>query len=155
MPYEDLIRQTADRYGIPYDLLYAQVAAESSFNPTAVSREGAQGLLQLMPATAAWLGVTNPFDPAQNLDAGAHYLRQQYDRFGSWDLALAAYNWGPNRAGLTTGAWPDETRRYVSRILSEVSGGQSPPFRRASSPKAGEARPQPPGKPPRKERLGD
>jgi soluble lytic murein transglycosylase-like protein len=144
MPYETLIAQAAAQYDIPYELLYSQVAAESSFNPAAVNPiSGAQGLMQLMPATAAWLGVTDAFDPIQNINAGARYLRMQFDRFGSWDLALAAYNWGPNRAGLVSYNWPAETWNYVRRILASIGlVAESPPFVRASSPVPTTARPQ-------------
>lgn len=119
--YDDQVRAAAIRYGIPPDLAIAQMNAESAGNPTAVSSAGAIGLFQLMPATAAELGV-NPLDPVQNIDGGMRYLRQMYDKFGSWDLALAGYNAGPGN--VSRGVIPTETTSYVSKILSAI--GLSP-----------------------------
>ena len=88
------------------------------FCPTAVSSKGAVGLGQLMPGTAALLGV-NPWDPAQNLWATAKYLREQYDTFGDWKLALAAYNAGPGNVAKYGGVPPfTETQSYIRRVLS-------------------------------------
>lgn len=101
------------------ELFVALVARESAFDPRAVSTAGAQGLAQLMPATAAELGVTDPFDPAENLDAGARYLAAQLQRFGDVALALAAYNAGPERVLSHHGVPPfAETRAYVAAVLS-------------------------------------
>lgn len=107
--------------GVPTKLFLALVVAESSFNPAARSRVGAIGLTQLMPATARELGV-DPHDPVQNLTGGARYLRIQYERFGSWQLALAAYNAGPARVRRAGGV-PNirETRNYVSRIIAHAA----------------------------------
>jgi len=114
-----LIKQTAARYGIPEDLFRALVKQESGFNPRAVSPAGAMGLTQLMPATARALGVEDPFDPAQNLEGGAKYLRQQYDRFGDWGLALAAFNAGPGAVQKYGGIPPyQETQDYVRNVLA-------------------------------------
>lgn len=91
------------RYALPTGLLDALVWTESRYNPLAVSRVGAAGLGQLMPATARELGVSNRFDPMANIDGAARYLRQMLDRFGTVHLALAAYNAGPRavtRAGV-------------------------------------------------------
>ena len=91
--------------------------AESSYNPTALSPKGAYGLGQLMPDTAARLGV-NPDDPRQNLEGGARYLRMMYERFGDWRLALAAYNAGPGAVEQHNGVPPyAETTEYVRIIL--------------------------------------
>jgi soluble lytic murein transglycosylase-like protein len=87
--YLDAAKAAARRYGVPEDLFLRLVQQESGWNPKAVSAKGAIGLAQLMPDTAAKLGV-DAGDPVANLDGGAHYLRQQYDRFRSWRLALAA-----------------------------------------------------------------
>lgn len=117
-PVQDLLMQAAAKYNIPPSVLVAQADQESGFNPNAVSKAGAMGVMQLMPGTAKDLGVTEPFDPAQNIDAGARYLRQQYDRFGTWDLALAAYNAGGGNVHKYGGVPPfHETQDYVSSIL--------------------------------------
>lgn len=121
-----LIREKAQKYGIPFDLFYRMIEVESGFNPKAVSPAGAMGLGQLMPGTARALGVKDPFDPEQNLEGAAKYLRQQYDRFGRWDLALAAYNAGPGNVRKYGGIPPfKETQRYVSLILSRVNLSES------------------------------
>ncbi len=97
------------------------VRAESAFNPRALSPKGAQGLGQLMPATARTLGVTDPWDPVQNLDGAARYLCAQLERFGDARLALAAYNAGPHRVVQYGGVPPyRETRAYVAKISAAV-----------------------------------
>ncbi len=102
---------------MPVDLFARLVQQESGWNPRALSHKGAIGLAQLMPATAQRLGV-DPADPGQNLDGGARYLRQQYETFGTWRLALAAYNAGPG-AVQKHGDIPPfrETQGYVLAIL--------------------------------------
>lgn len=110
-------RAAARRHGIPEDLFLRLVRQESGFNPNARSHKGALGLAQLMPATARSLGV-NPRDPIQNLEGGARYLAMQYRKFGSWRLALAAYNAGPGAVERYNGVPPyRETRNYVRAIL--------------------------------------
>lgn len=115
-PYLDPARNAARRHGIPEDLFLRLVQQESGWNPRAVSHKGAIGLAQLMPATAQHLRV-NPADPAENLDGGARYLAAQYRKFGTWQLALAAYNAGPG-AVLKYGGVPPyrETMDYVKVI---------------------------------------
>jgi hypothetical protein len=113
----------AAKYQIPPNLFLSLVSHESSFNPDARSPAGAVGYTQLMPHTAAGLGV-NPADPVQNLEGGAKYLRQQYDHFHDWGLALAAYNAGP-AAVIKHGGIPPyaETQAYVRNIMADAGHG--------------------------------
>jgi soluble lytic murein transglycosylase-like protein len=110
--------------GIDPALLKGLVSQESGFDPNARSGAGALGLTQLMPGTAAGLGVTNPLDPVQSLQGGAKYLRQQLDRFGGDEkLALAAYNAGPGAVQKYGGVPPyTETQNYVTSVLSKAAG---------------------------------
>ena len=110
-------KAAAAAHGVPADVFLKLVSQESGWNPTVVSPKGAVGLAQLMPETAAHLGV-DINDPEANLDGGARYLRMMYDRFGSWRLALAAYNAGPEAVDAAGGV-PDyaETKAYVLAIL--------------------------------------
>ncbi|MEM7074187.1 MAG: lytic transglycosylase domain-containing protein [Pseudomonadota bacterium] len=115
--YLNAAKKSAQRHGIPSGLFLRLVQQESAWNPNAVSHKGAIGLAQLMPGTAAYLGV-NPYDPYQNLEGGARYLAEQYRTFGSWRLALAAYNAGPKAVEKHGGVPPyKETRNYVRVIL--------------------------------------
>jgi soluble lytic murein transglycosylase-like protein len=106
--------------GLPANLLDAVITQESGYRHLAVSSAGAMGMMQIMPGTARALGLAQPFDPVANMRAGARYLRRQIDRFGRIDLALAAYNAGPERRSLRAGAIPAfaETRTYVRTILT-------------------------------------
>jgi len=119
--YDEHIRSAAERYGLPVPLLKAVMAVESNFNPAAVSEKGATGLMQLMPATARDMYVYDLYDPAQNIEGGARYLRHLHDQFGN-DLVmvLAAYNAGPEAVRRSGGAVPPirETKEYVSKVLS-------------------------------------
>ncbi|HUR85226.1 MAG TPA: lytic transglycosylase domain-containing protein [Solirubrobacteraceae bacterium] len=118
-PFAADIQAAAARHGLDPALLTGLIRAESNFDPGATSPAGAQGLTQLMPATAAGLGVTNPLDPAQAIEGGAKYLRQQLDRFGGdASKALAAYNAGPGAVERFGGIPPyEETQNYVRRVL--------------------------------------
>lgn len=108
------------RYEIPKQLFFNLVTAESNWNATITSHRGAIGLTQLMPGTAEELGV-DPWDAYDNLEGGARYLRQQYDRFGTWELALAAYNAGPGAVNKYGGIPPyEETQEYVRKILEPL-----------------------------------
>jgi soluble lytic murein transglycosylase-like protein len=113
------INEAASRYAVPERLIWAVIRAESGFEPRAVSRRGARGLMQLMPETAAILGVRDVFDPHENIDAGARHLRALIERFGhDLRLAVAAYNAG-EKAVLRYGSVPPyrETQQYVTRVL--------------------------------------
>ena len=114
--YLEHARAAAARHGVPEDLFLRLVQQESGWRPTAVSHKGAIGLAQLMPGTAQLLRV-DPHDPLQNLEGGARYLAQQYRAFGSWRLALAAYNAGPEAVRKHGGVPPyRETMNYVKVI---------------------------------------
>jgi hypothetical protein len=111
------IREAAAAHGVEADLVRAVIEVESGFNPRAVSPAGARGLMQLMPATAADLGVQNPFDAGQNIVGGTRYLRQLLDRYGgNRRLALAAYNWGMGNLEKKPDSLPKETRQYVLKV---------------------------------------
>ncbi|WP_299350390.1 lytic transglycosylase domain-containing protein [uncultured Shimia sp.] len=116
-PYLAMAREAALRNGVPVDMFLKLVQQESGWNATAKSHKGALGLAQLMPETARHLNV-DPLDPYQNLDGGARYLARQYSSFGSWRLALAAYNAGPQAVRKYGGVPPyKETQNYVRVIL--------------------------------------
>jgi hypothetical protein len=119
---EKCIQEASQKYDLTPGLIKAVINAESGFRVDAVSVAGAQGLMQLMPATAKDLGVTNPFDIRQNIDGGARYLRQMFDLFdGDTRLALSAYNAGPGNVHKYGGEVPfPETRRYVTKVLASV-----------------------------------
>ncbi|WGW02792.1 lytic transglycosylase domain-containing protein [Tropicibacter oceani] len=114
--YAEMARAAARKHGVPEDLFLRLVNQESRFNASARSHKGAIGLAQLMPGTAKVLGV-DPHDPRQNLEGGARYLKMQYQEFGSWRLALAAYNAGPGAVKKHGGVPPyRETKNYVKKI---------------------------------------
>lgn len=116
--YDHLILEVARQHDVEPGLVKAVIAAESNFKPHAVSRVGAQGLMQLMPATAAHLGVERPFGVVENIDGGVRYLRAMLDRFGDVARALAAYNAGPGAVDRYRGIPPyPETRAYIKRVL--------------------------------------
>ena len=117
MTTQDKIVGAAGRYGVPANIALAVARAESGYNQAAVSGAGAVGVMQLMPATAAGLGV-NPWDEDSNIDGGVRLLAQLYSRYGDWNYTLAAYNAGPTRANLGPDAWPAETQAYVPRVLT-------------------------------------
>ncbi|WP_370283223.1 lytic transglycosylase domain-containing protein [Pseudooceanicola sp.] len=116
-PYLDVARAAAIKHGVPEDLFLRLVQQESGWRANAKSHKGAIGLAQLMPETAKRLGV-DPHDPHQNLEGGARYLARQYRDFGSWQLALAAYNAGPEAVRKYDGIPPyKETTHYVKVVF--------------------------------------
>lgn len=124
---DSLIKTYAQRYFLDENLIYAVIKAESNFNPNAVSRAGACGLMQLMPATAAEMGVTNIFDPAQNIAGGTQYLAKMLGLFNNdLSLALAGYNAGPESVKKHGGIPPyAETQAYVRTVLANQRGFSS------------------------------
>jgi soluble lytic murein transglycosylase-like protein len=120
--YDVLIEAAARKYNISGNIIKAVIKAESGFNSTAVSKVGAMGLMQLMPDTAEALGVRDAFDPRENIDGGARYLKNMLSEFGGdLELALAAYNAGPNSVKKYGGIPPyEETQNYVRRIMSSL-----------------------------------
>ena len=122
-PYRDLIRAAATRHALAPELIESVIRVESNFEARAVSRKGARGLMQLMPATAARLGVRNVFDVRQNVEGGVRHLRYLVDLYGgNLALALAAYNAGVEAVGRYGGIPPyAETRAYVQRVLRSVA----------------------------------
>ena len=116
---ETLCDNYADMFDIPKSLARAVIKQESGWNPKAKSKVGAMGMMQLMPGTAKGLGVTDAWDPAQNIWGGMKYLSTQFKQFGSWDLALAAYNAGPGNVSKHKGIPPfKETQGYVKNIMA-------------------------------------
>lgn len=128
-PFSQLIHAAAAKHGVDEKLIAHVIAAESNFNPHAVSRKRAQGLMQLLPNTAALYSVANVFDPAQNIDAGTHYLKDLLARYrGNLPLALAAYNAGPEMVDRYGGIPPfRETQSYVRRITSNLTQENNSP----------------------------
>jgi len=124
--YDSYVREAAEKYNVDPDLIFAMMAQESGGVPGAVSTAGAMGLMQLMPGTAKDLGVNDPFDPKQNIDAGVRYFKQMYDQFGTLDKALAAYNAGPGRVQKHDGIPPiKETEDYVRKIKQRYDATKS------------------------------
>ncbi|MGX8711041.1 MAG: lytic transglycosylase domain-containing protein [bacterium] len=126
---DDIFQTAAQKYNLPVNLLKAVAKVESGFDADAVSSCGAQGVMQLMPGTAASLGVENPLDAEQNIMGGAKYLSQMLDRYdGDTKLALAAYNAGSGNVAKYGGIPPfKETQAYISKVLNETGGDVSAP----------------------------
>jgi soluble lytic murein transglycosylase len=122
------VGQAARQYGLPEELIHAVIRVESGYNPRAISHKGARGLMQLMPETAAELGVRNVLDPRENIDAGARHLRKLVERFGDLPLVLAAYNAGEQAVLAWRGIPPfPETQDYVIRVLQRYNGASPVP----------------------------
>jgi hypothetical protein len=128
-PYGQFIRAAAQKHGLDEKLVTRVIAAESNFNPKAVSRKQALGLMQLLPKTAAQYSVADVFDPAQNIEGGTHYLQDLLEKYrGNLKLALAAYNAGPEMVERYGGIPPfAETQSYVKRILSQLAAPSAAP----------------------------
>lgn len=110
--YENIINEMSEKYDLDPNLIRAVMRNESRFKRNALSSSGAMGLMQLMPGTASDMGVTDAFDPYQNIKGGSRYLRMQIDRFGDVRMALAAYNTGPNRVSSYGITDPDDEKQY-------------------------------------------
>jgi soluble lytic murein transglycosylase len=117
--YDQIITEASERFGVSFPLLKAIIKAESDFDARAVSKKGAMGLMQIMPQNFKLLGLKDPFDPTQNIHAGARYFKQLYERFkGKLALSLAAYNAGPSAVDRYKTIPPyEETEEYVKRVL--------------------------------------
>jgi len=142
--YHSVIREKAAKYEVDPSLIKAVIKVESNWNERAVSRKGAMGLMQLMPSTAYEMNVLNPFNPDDNIEGGTKYLKYLLDRFdGNLNLALAAYNAGPQRVE-KVGTIPriQETRQYVNKVLYYYSNGD-PVNPSATRDKKGTNRPEP------------
>jgi soluble lytic murein transglycosylase-like protein len=134
---DQLIRDASGRNRLDPDFVSSVIKAESNFQPRAVSPKGAQGLMQLMPGTAALLGVSNPFDPKANVEAGTAYLSQLLDQYNNDPIkALAAYNAGPQRVQQYHGVPPyRETKAYVARIVNDFNAKKQAQAKAASQTK--------------------
>lgn len=140
--YSTIVHEKAALYNLDPSLIKAVITTESNWNSRAISSKGAMGLMQLMPTTATDMRVHNPFDPEQNIEGGARYLKYLLERFhGDLTLALAAYNAGPTRVEKCGYTIPpiNETQNYVRKVLSLYNGETTETFPGSSSPKGKKA----------------
>ncbi len=115
-----IIAQTAKKHGVDEALIKSVIKVESNYNPNSTSVKGAMGLMQLMPETARDLGVQNPYDPMENVDAGTRYLKMLLKRYdGDVTLSLAAYNWGMGNIERKPDQMPSETKRYIAQVTNQ------------------------------------
>ncbi len=128
--YKDIFIEASQKYGVSYDLLTAMAQQESGFNPDAVSRTGAMGIMQIMPATASELELEHPFDAYENIMAGADYIAQKLEQYnGNLDKALAAYNAGSSVVDMFDGVPPyEETQNYVKNVKAIMKRGADVPY---------------------------
>jgi soluble lytic murein transglycosylase-like protein len=157
-PFREIVKAVAAKYNVDADLITSVIAAESNFDPKAVSKRNARGLMQLLPETAARFGVQNIFDPQENIDAGTHYLRDLLQRYNNdLVLALAAYNAGPERVQ-QFGTVPPyrETVSYIRRVKRSYEKSKagltlekspSPPVKKKATPSAANSNPTPSASP--------
>jgi|GEM_PF-2989072 len=128
-----LVQHYAAKYGIPLHIAHNLISVESGWRQTAVSRRAARGLMQIRPATARGLRV-NPYDTRQNIEGGMRYLRDLYNRFRRWDLALAGYHSGPNKVA-RAGGIPRKSRAYVRRIMAGADPVTGAPPKATAAPR--------------------
>jgi soluble lytic murein transglycosylase len=121
--YDDLIQKASLRHDVDFSLLKSIIKVESNFDCYAVSQKGAKGLMQIMPENYTFLNIRNPFDPEENIMGGALYFKQMLEKFNKIELALAAYNAGPNMVDKYNGIPPiSETKGYVKKVMSHYKG---------------------------------
>lgn len=137
--YDEIIQEASKRFGVEFRLLKAIIKVESNFNPTAVSKKGAAGLMQIMPGNFEDFQIWNPFDPWENIMGGTRYIKQLIDQFdGKLELALAAYNAGPNNINRAQGIPAiKETENFVTRVMKYYRQGKTGHYHANDSIKGG------------------